>query len=508
MKSVVIWTGFLALLYSAAGAGACSAADSPRSQPNVLVIVTDDQAPWAFGQAVRRGRYREVPAAATPNLDRLAAEGATLDNCFCTTPVCSPARAALMTGRYASEFGIQDFIPQPGHKLYDPSSPVALPPEQSVTFAEVLQEHGYRTGLVGKWHLGDWTAPGRAGYHPTRHGFDYFMGLTGGGTTPKDPVLEENGQTRPFEGLTTDLLTDRAIGFIQRNADKPFLLCFHTRAPHAAWLPVAPEDWEPYATLDPQIPEYPGLDVAMVKRKMREYLASTSGVDRNLGRLLDELDRLSLAQRTVVIFTSDHGYNMGHHGIWHKGNGIWATKRRPPGQMHRGTKVISDKYRPNLYDLSLRVPAVIRWPDVIRAGSRIDATVTSLDLFPTILAMAGVETDWPEGLRGRSLLPLLRGRVPEDWDQDLYAEYSMINYCVATMRCYRTPRYKLIRDFHQAGRDEFYDLQSDPEELENLIDTQDPAVQATISRLHGKLMQRMRSLADPLYDQLTFEESP
>jgi uncharacterized sulfatase len=471
-----------------------------HSRPNIVFVLTDDQAPWAMGGAVNDGRFTNVPAAHTPNMDRLSRDGALFTNFFCTTPVCSPARASIATGRYASELGIEDFIPSPQHRLFNPQDQIALDPQSTTTFAEVLQTAGYRTGLVGKWHLGDWTLPGHARFHPTNHGFDYFMGLTSGGTSPDNPILEKDGIVRQFRGLTTDILTDHAIEFVENaNIDsKPFLLCLHTRAPHSAWLPVAPEDWSPYADLDPLIPDYPDLDAAKIKKDMREYLASTSGVDRNLGRLLDTLDRLNLSEQTIVIFTSDHGYNLGHNGIRHKGNGIWATRRKPPGREHHGTRVISDKYRPNMYDLSLKAPTLVRWPGVVRHGTVIRDTATSLDIFPTLLAMAKIAPPKDPCLRGRDLTPLLRGELPSDWNQDVYAEYSMVNYVVARMRCYRTPHYKLIRDFDNSGRDEFYDLKADTDETRNLINESSQEVVLAIADLHVNMIAMMKSINDPL----------
>lgn len=463
-------------------------ATAAADKPNVLLVVTDDQAPWAFATSVRSGQYGDVPIPATPHFDRLAAQGARFTSFFCTTPVCSPARATLMTGRYASELGISDFIPPPGHKEYDPEHEEFLDPDTTITLAEMMKSAGYRTGLVGKWHLGDWTSPGKERFHPTRHGFDYFMGLTGGGTTPDNPILEEDGEVRRLEGLTTDILTDRAIKFLERESEQPFFLCLATRAPHGRWLPVAEEDWEPYAKMDPKIPEYLGLDLPRVKKMMREYLASTTGVDRNLGRLLNSLERLGLADNTIVIVTSDHGYNMGHNGIWHKGNGLWATVKRPPGKMHNGTRVISNKYRPNLYDHSLKVPMLIRWPGTIKPGMVISNHATSLDLFPTLAHIVGYQDDTPRP--GRDLCLLLRGEAAESWNEDIYAEYDMIHYALASLRCYRTPHYKLIRDYHNDGRDEFYDLQTDPGETKNLINSADPAIQKTIERLDQKLKER------------------
>ncbi|MGK0239495.1 MAG: arylsulfatase A-like enzyme [Candidatus Pelagisphaera sp.] len=472
--------------------GSASGMPAVEDRPNILFIYTDDQAPWALGTAVEMGLFDEVPKAHTPHLDRLASEGALLVNNFCATPVCSPARAAIMTGRYASEFGILDFIAKPGHKLYDPEYTPGLDTETSVTFAEVLQQSGYKTGLVGKWHLGDWELTGEMKHHPTRHGFDYFMGLTSGGTTPNDPELEEEGVVRKFKGLTTDILTDRAIRFIEKRKDESFLLCLNTRAPHGSWLPVDPEDWAPYETMDPEIPDYPGLNIEKTKNDIREYLASTSGVDRNVGRLLSLLDELNLSKKTIVIFSSDHGYNMGHNGIRHKGNGIWATQEMPPGDVHHGTRVISEKYRPNMYDLSLKTPTIIRWAEVVKPGTIVEDTTTSLDWFPTILEMGGVAIPRDIPLRGRSFVPILRGKTPSNWSQDYFGEYHMINYVEADMLCYRTPDWKLIRDFANEGRDELYHLKNDPKESTNLIHDKSPAVRSMIEHLDTQLRTRMK----------------
>jgi len=469
------------------GVQVCLIAQADR--PNIVFILTDDQAPWAFGAS-------GDPNAFTPNMDRLARQGAYLSNVFTTTPVCSPARASIMTSRYASEYQILDFIPHPDHRLYDPAYKPGLDPE-SVTFAEVLQGAGYATALVGKWHLGDWTQGGDLSFHPTRHGFDYFMGLTGGGTTPDDPELESNGEVKKFQGLTTDILTDHALAFMERNANHPFLLCLSTRAPHARWLPVAEEDWAPYREMDPVVPNpaYPDLDVEKVKRKMREYLASTSGVDRNLGRLVRKLDELKLLENTVIVFFSDHGYNMGHNGIEHKGNGKWITRSR-----HADSENIKENYRPNLYDNSLKVPAFVYWPSKIKPGTVIDHTITSLDLYPTFVEMAGVSLPKDHLVRGRSFLPLLTGESVGDWDNDFYGEYSMINYSDAYMRCYRTPEWKLVRDFLNPERDELYHIALDPQENINLMGCQNEEIQTILAHLQNKMEEKMKELNDPLLE--------
>ncbi len=467
-------------------------AESNRSQPpNIVFIYTDDQAQWTLGASGNEQAH-------TPNLDRLADEGAYLANAFVTTPVCSPARAALMTSRYASEFNVLDFIAQPGHTLYDSEEDIGLPPA-TLTFAEILAKAGYRTGLVGKWHIGDWTNDDDKKYHPTNHGFDFFMGLTGGGTSPDAPKLEEDGEVRTFEGLTTDVLTNRGIEFIERNAEGPFLLNLNYRAPHGPWLPVADEDWEPFAELEPEIPnpEYPDLDVDRVKQRMKEYLASIAGIDRNVGRVLATLDRLGIRENTIVAFTSDHGYNMGHNGIEHKGNGIWITRNQPPD-----TENIPGKYRPNLYDNSLRVPAIVRWPGVVEPGTVISETVSNLDWYPTLTEMAGAAMPHGVTVRGRSIVPLLKGEEVDGWDNDLYAEYSMIQYAQAYMRAYRTPEWKLVRDFLNPDRHELYHLAVDPEEQHNLIDDPSPEVQAAEKRLHEMILAKMDEVGDPLREAI------
>ncbi len=457
-------------------------------RPNILFIYTDDQAYWTLGAS---GNTQ----ASTPHLDRLASEGAFFENAFVTTPVCSPSRAALMSGQYASEYGILDFIPQPGHALYDSENPIGLN-TSSLTFPEVLQHKGYRTGLVGKWHLGDWIEEGTdRRFHPTNHGFGYFMGLTGGGVSPLDPILEENGQVQQFQGLTDDILTDRALDFMEAQGEHPFLLSIHYRSPHSKWLPVAEEDWSPYENMDMQVPhpDYPDLDTARVKSRMKEYLASCSGVDRNVGKVLDKLQELGLKENTVVIFTSDHGYNMGHNGIEHKGNGYWITKKD-----HAATENIAKNSRPNLYDHSLRVPVLVRWPGVVLPGSRIEETVTNLDWYPTILEM--VQSDVPPGkiIRGRSMVPLLAGEEVEDWDNDLYAEYSMVNYSTSLMRSYRTREWKLVKDLKDPGRDELYHLATDPEERTNLILNNSPEITRRILLLTEKIHFKMEEIGDPL----------
>lgn len=464
-------------------------------KPNIVFIYTDDQAAWGIGV---HGNSQFV----TPNLDRLASEGAYFKNSFVTTPVCSPARVSQMTGQYASEYGIYDFIPHPKHKLYDPKNDPALSTE-SINFAEVLKNEGYKTGLIGKWHLGDWLNDETKKYHPTKNGFDYFMGLTGGGTTSINPTLEVNGTEKIVKGFTTNILTDYALNYITENCKNPFLLCVNFRAPHGPRIPVPEDDWAPYENLDPEIPnpDYPDLDIEKVKTKMKEYMASITGIDNNVGRILELINDLNLEKNTIVIFSSDHGYNIGHNGIEHKGNGYWITKTIPPAHGN-----IAERSRPNMYDNSLKVPAIIKWPRKIKAGIVIENVMTNLDWFPTIVEMGNAKVPENKIVRGRSLVPLLMENKVEDWNNDVYAEYSMINYSKAFMRTYRTPEWKLTEDFLNEGRDELYNLAEDPHETTNLIESNTKEVKTITQNLHEKILKKMQEINDPLLKKINSDK--
>ncbi|MEX2016081.1 MAG: sulfatase-like hydrolase/transferase, partial [Candidatus Hydrogenedentales bacterium] len=347
----------------------------PAERPNILFIYTDDQASWAVGAA--------NPDFYTPNLDRLFAQGAVLSNAFVTTPVCSPSRAGLLASRYGTEVGITDWINPRGGEHQRKEIHVGLDPSLP-TWVRQLRDAGYATTLVGKWHLGT-----EDRFHPTHFGYDRFIGFRAGGIKVESPELEVDGETRQTSGLTEDVLTDFALEVLRSaNDNQPFLLSLHYRAPHAPWTPVADADNAPYAGKKLTLPEpdVPDLDVERVEKFMREYAASVTCVDRNVGRLLAALDELGLRDDTVVVFTSDNGYNIGHHGLLHKGNGGWITtdKRDIPFHDPRVT-------RPNMFDTSMRVPAAVRWPGKIAAGSTVDAVITNLDWYPTLLALAGLE---------------------------------------------------------------------------------------------------------------------
>ncbi|MFN0122760.1 MAG: sulfatase, partial [Blastocatellia bacterium] len=384
---------------------------------NLISIVTDDQGMWSIGAYGTR-------EARTPHMDRLAREGARFLNAFVTTPVCSPSRAGFMTGLYGTQVGIRDWI-SPKESNEGMGLPVS-----ALMWPEVLQRHGWRTGLFGKWHLG--TQPR---FHPTKRGFDTFFGELTGGFNPMNPKLERNGQVTQMQGAASDLVMDEALQFIEANKSKPFAALIHFREPHTPYGPMPEQDTALFRDLDPVIPQVKGLDPAHVKRLYREYYAAVHAVDRNIGRLLAQLETSGLAQNTIVMFTSDHGYNIGHHGIETKGNGHWITGG------------VTGPKRPNLFDTSLRIPLLVRWPGVIIPGMEISETALQLDTFASTLGMLGVSA--PAGVRqnGRDFTPLLRGEKIAGWRDHFFGQYDLHNGGLAFMRMVRTSEWKLVRHY-------------------------------------------------------------
>jgi uncharacterized sulfatase len=451
----------LALALVAFGMSATRAAET---RPNFLVIVTDDQAEWSLGC------YGNTESK-SPTIDRLAAQGARFANAFVATPVCSPSRATFITGLQSTQFGIADWItPEQGKAGLglDPALP---------TWPKLLQASGYRTGLVGKWHLGN-----QPRFHPLRNGFHFFAGHLDGGWNPWQPVLEIDGKEAKVEGFSVDHTADDAIRFLDGAKGKSFALCVHFREPHTPYLPVPVGDAALFRDLDPTIPNYRNLKVEQVKSWTREYYACVHAIDRNVARILRRLDDLKLADETVVIFTSDHGYNIGHHGIHTKGNGFWCTTDR-------------DGVRPNMWDTSLRIPFIIRWPGVVQPATVFDQPTTNEDLFPTLLALAGVERpkDWKG--HGHDLTPLLRGKPYAKRDA-LFGQYDISNTASEKMRMVRSKDWKLVRHYTVDNRDELFDLARDPGELNNLYANE--AYQARRDELQSMLDAWMKSISDPI----------
>lgn len=480
-------TFFLLLACFIGMADGLSQAARPQP-PNILFVVADDMGAWALGKGGGGG-----PNSYTPNLDKLAASGALLRNCFANGAVCSPSRASLISGRYPSETGVTDIIPQNiagGLSLELPTLP------------GVLQANGYNTVLVGKWHLGEY----QEAYMPRQRGYSRFTGFPHGGMQSMSPQIMIEDKWHTAEGsYTEDVLTGYAMQYMQElnpaHTGKPFFLSLHYWAPHAnvrfpegkkpsykgrSWLPLSPEDTPYWDTLSVELPDpgFPNLDKPLLERMIREYHSSVHSIDRNMGRLMNFLESHSLRENTVIIFTSDHGYMLGHNGLWHKGSGWWLTTDESDPSGVYGT------VRPNLYDNTLRVPAIIHWPSGIPAPMVIKETVDFTDWFPTILEMTGSKPAEHITLSGQSILPLLQGKA-RNWDNDLYAEYK-------DLRTYRTTEWKIVLDFSDNRRHELYNLVNDPQEKQNLYDARDAPVIKQRNLLKSKLLAKMKAINDPL----------
>jgi choline-sulfatase len=423
--------------------GVLTGAASGRSageRPNILLINTDDQPSWWVGAYGNTDVH-------TPTIDRLAREG-MLFRTAVTVPVCSPSRAMLLTGRYNNQVGIDDFI--------NPDEVIGLP-SGSITFAQVLKDDGYKTGIVGKWHLGK-----EMEYWPTLRGFDHWAGFTNNwGATNPELILKRGAsreQRKKYEGYTLDILTDHALAFIRENRGGPFLLYLAYGAPHMGKMPQPDQDMAVYAGKTFQLPDYrmfPEAREYPEEALQREYMANyvpVTTIDRNVGRIMDELQTLGLDGNTIVIFTSDNGYCLGRHGLRSKGNARFLGTDLP---------------RPNMFDDSIVVPLIVRWPGVVRPGSVCEEIVSHLDLFPTLMDMAGLDPATRSSLEGFSILPLLREEA-RVWRDAVYLLYDMKHHAVAHMRMIRTRAWKLIHHYENERKNELYDLQNDPGELVNL----------------------------------------
>ncbi len=494
-------------IWLASGPTAVLAADTP----NIVFIFTDDHAPHAIG--AYGGWLKDVNP--TPNIDRLAAEGMLFRNSFCTNSICGPSRAVIQTGKHSFVNGFM----QNGNKFDGDQQ----------TFPKLLQQAGYRTAMVGKWHLGT-----------TPQGFDYWKILPGQGAY-YNPVFRSPQGREVIDGYCTDIVTDLAIDWLQEQVDndQPFMLMCQHKAPHRTWMPAlrhltlyddvhipdpptlfddsednaspmrhhemaidghlnlvsdcfGPElpNWTPtnksrdlsgIRNLEKMSPEQraawdaafepknnelrklalKGKDLVRWKYHLyiRNYLRCIKGVDESVGRLMEFLKENGLDDNTIVIYSSDQGFYLGDHGMYDK---RW------------------------MYEESLLMPLVIKWPGVTAPGSVNTDLVQNLDYAETFLDIA--QTDIPDDMQGRSLVPLLRGETPDDWRKSIYYHYHEFPsvHMVARHNGIRTGRYKLIH-FYQFDEWEFYDLEKDPDEIQNEYGNPDYA--DVVESLRGNLEQ-------------------
>lgn len=482
-------------------AGAAGAAD----RPNILFIFTDDhacQSIGAYGSKINQ----------TPNIDRIAKEGAVFTNSFCANSICGPSRACVLTGKHSHKNGFYSN----GRGPFDGSQ---------FTFPQVLQKSGYATAMIGKWHLNS---------DPT--GFDHWEILPGQGAYYNPDFISKNGKRR-IEGYCTTVTTDLAIEWLgEQDKEKPFLLMCQHKAPHRTWAPdlkyldkyadiEIPEpatlfdDWKgrsstlagnamsidrhfyyeydlkvhqpvPFASdrerrlkdgeyrrmtdaqreawdaaykpRNDQFLANPPSGKELVRwkyqRYVKNYLRCIDSVDESVGRLLDYLDKQGLAENTIVIYSSDQGFYLGEHG--------WYDKRW-------------------MFEESLKMPFVIRWPGKIRPGTSCDRLIQNIDYAPTFLAAAGM--DVPEEIQGRSLLPLFKD--PEaNWREAIYYHYYEHGgeHQVPRHEGVRNSRYKLINFYSNDGLN-LFDLQADPNEMNDV--SGDPAYQSTMETMKAELLR-------------------
>ena len=432
------------------------------SQPNIIFILSDDQGPWALGCAGNS----EI---STPHLDRLAARGLRFDNFFCTSPVCSPARASLLTGRIPSQHGVHDWIRQ-GNSGENAVEYLA----GQLAYTELLAAQGYLCGLSGKWHLGDSHSPQKSFSH-------WYVHQRGGGPYYGAPMIRD-GRLEQNPGYVTDLITDDALAFLdaENATEQPFCLHVHYTAPHSPWLNSHPEDIvEFYAECQfdscPQEPRHPWANALQdahenPRPNLQGYFAAVTAMDSNIGRLLDKLDRLGLTKSTLVFFTSDNGFNCGHHGIWGKGNGTFPQ---------------------NMFDSSVKVPAIVSHPGQIAEGGISEALLSGYDVMPTILDYLGIKHPSAKLLPGRSFAPLLRGQADSsEGFVIVFDEYGPV-------RMIRNQAWKYIHRYPY-GPHELYDLASDPDERRNLVD--EPDLVHTIREMRAQMENWFFSYTDPAAD--------
>jgi arylsulfatase A-like enzyme len=468
--------------------------------PNIVFIFSDDHASHAISAY---GSNRNE----TPNMDRLAKEGMRFTNCNVTNSICGPSRAVLQTGKYSHLNGYTTH-----------SSEFDI---EQQTFPKLLQQAGYQTAVVGKWHLGR-----------VLQGYDYSEILVGLGIYYNPPMIR-NGKNISRNGYVTDIITDLSIEWLRnRDKSKPFLLMTHHRAPHRPWEPhphyyeqyknkVFPypetfddsysgrgraaleqdmtiaetlepidlkltplEAWEHFTDeqktawhkmYDNRRMEFEAVQndpVALKRWKyqcfMKDYMSCVAGVDDSIGRILKFLDENDLAKNTIVVYTSDQGFYLGEHG--------WFDKRF-------------------MYEQSLKTPLIARWHDHVKPESVNNDIVSNIDFAETLLDMAGVPV--PKEMQGRSLVPLLEGKTPEDWRKSFYYHYYEYptTHMVKKHEGVYDGRFKLIHFYDDVDEWEFYDLQNDAFELRNVYS--DKKYAEEIIRLHSELERLKTELKVP-----------
>lgn len=437
----------LLLLILGSSSDLAFAAQNPN-RPNIVFILVDD---LRFDALSSTGH----PFIKTPNIDRVAREGLTFRNAFVTTPLCSPSRASFLTGRYAH-----------AHKVIDNQNNNALS-HQLITFPRLLQEANYETAYVGKWHMGNDDTP--------RPGFNRWVSFKGQGVYV-DPIINADGKSAKAEGYMTDILSDHAAEFIRRPRSKPFAVYLAHKAVHGPFTPAdrhkelfanqsirrqpnAKDTLEGKPALQRKVGNLPpiGPGTGSNDELIRNQLRCLMSIDEGVGRVLKALQETEQLDNTIIIFTSDNGYFWGEHGL-------------------------SDKRA--AYEESIRIPLLVRYPKLIKAGSKRDELALSIDVAPTLLELAGAKV--PAEMHGRSLLSLFKGER-KGWRKSFLSEYfaEAGQPRLPNWQAVRSERWKYIHYTDLEGMNELYDLKVDPYEMKNLIN--DPRARKSLEEMRAEL---------------------
>ena len=440
-------------------------------RPNILLIIADDLAAWmtgCYGNRVIR----------TPQIDRLAAGGTRFENGFVCTPICSPSRATLMTGRIPPQTGVHDWL-TPRPIANPPQGQARLPRswQDEIFISDLLKDSGYECGHSGKWHLGDNGRP--------QHGYGFWY-TQDRPNLYQDPNMFRGTEPVTEKGYIADLIHQEGIRFLEQVRDRrePWFLTLSHFNPHTPYAGHPRRYYDMYAQEDFEsvgfeprrrdaLREAELMDDPVTN--MRGAAASTTALDDRIGWMLDYLDENGLAENTLVLFVGDNGYLHGRHGLWSKGEAAWP---------------------PVMYEEVLKVPTLWRWPGRIEAGAVRRELVSFYDVLPTLCDLLGIQLPGKGNYCGRSCRPLLQGRRPDGWVDRVYA-YLGNTFCV------REPRYKYVMRNQGFGPNELWDLATDPTEHRNRIG--DPALAGATDRLQGELVTWLRRHGEK-WAVLPFEE--
>jgi len=479
------------LVIPVGGFRAAAQSPLPANRPNIVFIIADDLR--YDGLACNGNAHIH-----TPHIERLAAEGINFKHAYVTTPICSPSRASFLTGLYAST-----------HRIYNiDTNGIGILGDRLITYPQFLRSAGYRTGFIGKWHIG---------FDDTRRpGFDEWISFKGQGQY-RDPIVNENGTRLQLSGYMTDYLNRKAVDFVdgsvEKNPDKPFLLYLSHKAVHVPYLPASRHEnnyadfrYEPPASAADDLSDQPTADARITgtplpfthpkkakfeaienldrlpepqeprwgrgkdpESNIRDQMSSLQSIDDGVGQLLATLEKHGILDQTLLVFTSDNGFLQGEHGVFNQ-------------------KRVA-------FEESIRIPLLMRYPALIKAGSVSDRFVLNVDLAPTFLDIAGIAV--PPVIQGKSLRPLFDGPRANsvEWRKSFFAEYFMekSSRSFPSWQMIRDGDWKYIHYPNLQEADELYDLAADPHEMHNRIEDSDSA--PTVKKLKRRIDSEIGKLS-------------